>query len=122
MSSFFQVRGVKRSTTEVPSPSPKKVRTESGDSTDSGLGEREKPNLSLPDTTPTDPPANEEVGVRDVERLSHSLGGEIGGGARLSHSLPLPRLSHSLPHPRPSRSPSCHYRPVWCFPSGKLIW
>ena len=122
MSSFFQVRGVKRSTTEVPSPSPKKVRTESGDSTDSGLGEREKPNLSLPDTTPTDPPANEEVGVRDVKRLSHSLGGDIGGGARLSHSLgvdigggarlshslPLPRLSRSLPHPTPSRSTSSH--------------
>ena len=84
---------MKRRTTEVPSLSPKKVWTESGDSTDSGLGKREKLNLSPPDTTPTDPPVNiisspvphnKLVGGGGGRRLSDIQCGYVGGGGSLS--------------------------------------
>ena len=90
---------MKRNITEVLNQTSKKVRSESGDS---GLGEREKLDLSFGDTTPTDPPVsarsspvpNEEEGgggAGDQDRLSHSLvlegAGGGGGQDRLSHSL-----------------------------------
>ena len=78
---------MKRNITEVLNQTSKKVRSESGDS---GLGEREKLDLSFGDTTPTDPPVsarsspvpNEEEGgggAGDQDRLSHSLGQGVFG-------------------------------------------
>ena len=77
---------MKRNITEVPSQTSKKVWTESGDS---GLGEREKLDLSFGDTMPTDTPVSSarDSPVPDEEEVNINTGGVISKSHRKFQSL-----------------------------------